>query len=42
MSVAGHCADNATCEGFFGQLKRDRVHHRIYRTRDEAQADLFD
>jgi putative transposase len=42
MSAVGHCGDNAACEGFFGVLKRERVHHRIYRTRDEARADLFD
>ena len=42
MSAVGHCADNAACEGFFGMLKRERVHHRQYRTRDEARADLFD
>lgn len=42
MSAVGHCADNAACEGFFGLLKRERVHHRNYRTRDEARADLFD
>ena len=35
-------ADKAACEGFFGQLKRERVNHRQYRTRDEARADLFD
>ena len=34
--------DNAACEGFFGLLKRERVHHRRYRTRDEARADLLD
>ncbi len=42
MSAVGHCADNAACEGFFGLLKRERAHHRRYRTRDEARADLFD
>lgn len=42
MSAVGHCGDNAACEGFFGVLKRERVHHRSYRTRDEARADLFD
>jgi putative transposase len=42
MSAVGHCADNAACEGFFGQLKRERVNHRQYRTRDEARVDLFD
>jgi len=42
MSAVGHCGDNAACEGFFGLLKRERVNHRRYRTRDEARADLFD
>ena len=42
MSAVGHCADNAACEGFFGQLKRERANHRRYRTRAEARADLFD
>jgi len=42
MSAVGHCGDNAACEGFFGQLKRERVAHRWYRTLDEARADLFD
>ncbi|HBO7171442.1 TPA: IS3 family transposase [Pseudomonas aeruginosa] len=42
MSAVGHCDDNAACEGFFGQLKRERVAHQSYRTRDEARADLFD
>ncbi len=42
MSAVGHCGDNAACEGFFGQLKWERVAHQSYRTRDEARADLFD
>ncbi len=42
MGAVGHCADNAACEGFFGILKRERVNHRRYRTRDEARADRFD
>ena len=42
MSAVGHCADNAACEGFFGVLKREIVHQRNYRTRDEARVDLFD
>jgi putative transposase len=29
-------------EGFFGLLKRERVNRRIYRTRAEARADVFD
>ena len=42
MSAIGHCGDNAACEGFFGMLKRERVHHRRYRTQNEARADVFD
>ena len=42
MSAIGHCGDNAACEGFFGMLKRERVHHRRYRTQNEARADIFD
>lgn len=42
MSAVGHCGDNAACEGFFGMLKRERVGHQLYRTRDEARADMFD
>lgn len=42
MSAVGSCADNAAMEGFFGMLKRERVHRRIYQTRAEARADIFD
>lgn len=42
MSAVGHRGDNAAYEGFFGILKRERVSHQLYRTRDEARADLFD
>lgn len=42
MSAVGSCADNASMEGFFGMLKRERIHRRIYRTRAEARADVFD
>jgi len=42
MSAVGSCADNASMEGFFGMLKRERVYRRIYRTRAEARADVFD
>lgn len=37
MSAVGHCGDNAAREGFFGLLKRERVAHQSYRTRDEAR-----
>lgn len=36
-----HCGDNAACERFFGQLKRERVAHQRYRTLDEARGDPF-
>lgn len=42
MSAVGHCADNAAAEGFFGMLKRERVHRRHYLTMDEARSDVFD
>lgn len=37
MSAADHCGDNAACEGLFGLLKRERVAHQSYRTRDGAR-----
>lgn len=36
MSRKGNCWDNAPMESFFGTLKTELVHHRHYRTRDEA------
>ena len=33
--------DNAPMESFFHTLKTERVHHRIYATRAEANRDLF-
>ena len=42
MSAVGHCGDNAASEGLFGMLKGERIHHRRYRTQNEARADVFD
>ena len=42
MSAVGSCADNASAESFFGQLKRERINRRRYTTRHEARADIFD
>ena len=42
MSRRGNCWDNAVAESFFSSLKKERVRRKIYRTRDEARADLFD
>jgi putative transposase len=41
MNGAGTWYDNAPMESFFGTLKSERVHHLVYRNRDEATADLF-
>jgi putative transposase len=42
MSRRGNCYDNAVAESFFSSLKKERIRRRIYPTRDEAQADVFD
>jgi len=42
MNGAGNWYDNAVMESFFGTLKSERVHHRVYEKRDEARADLFE
>ena len=36
MSRKGNCYDNAPMESFWGMLKQELVHHRQYRTRQEA------
>lgn len=36
MSGKGNCYDNAPMESFWGTLKNELVHHRRYRTREEA------
>jgi putative transposase len=41
MNAAGTWYDNAPMESFFGTLKSERVHHIVYRSRDEAATDLF-
>jgi len=40
MSRKGNCYDNAMVESFFHTLKVERVHRRIYKTRDEAKNDI--
>jgi putative transposase len=42
MSAVGHCGDNAACEGFFGMLKRERIHRVDYPKLDTAKADVFE
>jgi putative transposase len=41
ISRKGDCWDNAPMESFFPTLKTERVHHRVYATRDQARRDLF-
>jgi len=41
MNGIGNWYDNAPMESFFGTLKSELVHHRLYPTRNEARADLF-
>jgi transposase InsO family protein len=41
MSRVANCLDNAPMESFFGTLKTERTDHRHYRTRAEAQSDIF-
>src|SRR5438046_3668811 len=41
MSRKADCYDNAPMESFFHTLKTELVHHRQYKTRAEAQRDIF-
>ena len=40
MSRKGNCYDNAPMESFWGTLKQELVHHKRYRTRQEAIQDI--
>ena len=42
MSRSGNVWDNAAMESFFSSLKTERIRGRVYRTRDQARADVFD
>jgi putative transposase len=42
LSRAGNVWDNAAMESFFSSLKVERVASKVYRTRDQARADVFD
>ena len=41
VSRRGNCHDNAVAESFFSLLKTERIKRRIYKTRAEARADVF-
>src|SRR6202795_3841815 len=42
MSRSGNVWDNAAMESFFSSLKTERTTRKVYRSRDEAKADVFD
>ena len=42
MSRSGNCWDNSAMESFFKTLKTERTDRKVYRTRDNAKADVFD
>ena len=41
MSRRGNCHDNACAESFFTLLKRERIRRKVYRSREEGKADVF-
>jgi len=41
MSRSGNDWDNAAMESFFASLKTERTSRKMYRTRDQAKADVF-
>ena len=42
MSRRSNCWDNAVAESFFSSLKKERIKHHIYATRQDAKSDVFD
>jgi putative transposase len=42
MSRSGNVWDNAAMESFFSSLKTERTARKVYRTRNDASADVFD
>ena len=42
MSRSGNVWDNAVMESFFSSLKTERIARKVYHTRDQARADVFD
>ncbi|WP_371212523.1 IS3 family transposase [Methylocystis sp. ATCC 49242] len=42
MSRSGNVWDNAAMESFFSSLKTERIGKKLYRTPDDARADVFD
>jgi len=42
MSRSGNVWDNAAMESFFSSLKTERTARKVYRTRNDARADVLD
>ena len=42
MTGVDHCFDNAHAESFFGTLKRDLIRGKIFATRKEGEAAVFE
>ena len=42
LSRSGNVWDNAAMESFFSSLKTERTTRKVYRTHDQARADVFD
>jgi len=42
MSRRGNCYDNAAVESFFSSLKKEKIRCYIFKTREEARAEVFD
>ena len=42
MSRRGNCGDHAVAQSFFSSLKKERIKKRIYKTRDIANAEIYD
>lgn len=42
MSRRGNCYDNAVVESFFSSLKKERIKRKIFASRQEARAEVFD
>ena len=42
MSRRGNCYDNAVAESFFSSLKKEKIKRKIFNTREQARAEIFD
>ncbi|MEW8117145.1 MAG: IS3 family transposase [Candidatus Thiodiazotropha sp.] len=42
MSRRGNCYDNAAVETFFSSLKKEKIRRYVFKTREEARAEIFD